>query len=439
MNATVAWSYQLLDSGEQRAFRRFGALPGLFPIDAAAEVLGGREAATGTKEAIRAAAALMDKCLLLRAETSVVASCPLYYMLETVRAYAALGLAAAGERDDAMEGLARYCVGEATLAADGLVGPAQAEWLDRVREDLESYRAALAWLIERGRATEASRIAWGLWPFWLIRGHGSEGLRWCEQILSLPSLDPEAESKALMGAAVIQYTRRELERARAGACRAMALAREAFDTSLIAQAENVLGHLESAQGRPSAARERFTAGLEGFRELEIPWGMGNALLGMAGVALSGNDIELAEGLLDEATSVLRGAGPWFLNQPLYVRAILAVRRGKPDEAIRFVRESLSCSLALHDKFAFVYALAPLAAAAVLKGDDAWGARILGARAAVTERAGVTPVDNSVQDIRERAEREARERLGPDRWARAYAAGRSASVDSLLKDIERALP
>ena len=43
MNATVAWSYQLLNPDEQRAFRRFGVLPGLFPIDAAAAVLAGRE------------------------------------------------------------------------------------------------------------------------------------------------------------------------------------------------------------------------------------------------------------------------------------------------------------------------------------------------------------------------------------------------------------
>lgn len=28
MNATVAWGYQLLEEDEQRAFRRFGALPG---------------------------------------------------------------------------------------------------------------------------------------------------------------------------------------------------------------------------------------------------------------------------------------------------------------------------------------------------------------------------------------------------------------------------
>ena len=150
MNATVAWSYQLLDANERRAFRRFGALPGLFPIDAAAAVLAGRDAAAATiDEALGAAAGLIEKSLLLRAQTSVVPTCTLYYMLETVRAYAALELTAAGERDDALEGLVRYCTGEAALAAEGLVGPAQVEWLDRVREDLDSYRGALTWLIEQ--------------------------------------------------------------------------------------------------------------------------------------------------------------------------------------------------------------------------------------------------------------------------------------------------
>jgi ATP/maltotriose-dependent transcriptional regulator MalT len=159
---------------------------------------------------------------------------------------------------------------------------------------------------------------------------------------------------------------------------------------------------------------------------------------MAVIALATGDAGQAERLLDEATSVLREAGPWFLTWALYVRAILAVRRGKSDEAIALVRESLARIRDLHDKFAFVYALVPLAAAAVLKGDDTWAARILGARDAVTERTGVTVVDKSVHDLRERAEREARARLGPDRWAQAYAVGRRSSIDALLKDINRAL-
>ena len=225
MNATVAWSYQLLSPDEQRAFRRFGALPGRFSIDAAAAVLAGREGSSaGRDEALGAVAGLIDKSLLLRAETSV-ATRPLYQMLETVRAYAARELTTAGERDDALEGLVRYCTGEASLAAEALVGPAQAEWLDRVHDDLENYRGALTWLIERGRPTEASDIAWGLLSFWLIRGHAAEGLWWYEETLKLPSLPPAAESRALVGAALMWYTQGELERARTAPERALALAR----------------------------------------------------------------------------------------------------------------------------------------------------------------------------------------------------------------------
>jgi hypothetical protein len=102
-----------------------------------------------------------------------------------------------------------------------------------------------------------------------------------------------------------------------------------------------------------------------------------------------------------------------------------------------IRDSLCCSREIHDKFAFVFALTPLAAAAALKGDDTWAARVLGTWDAVTERTGASAVDKTVRDLRERTEREVRERLGPARWARAYAAGRTASIDSLLKDIDSA--
>jgi len=434
MNATVAWSYHLLPPNEQRVFRRLGALPGRFPIEAASAVLAGGEGSDRIGDVVRDAASLIDRSLLLRAEGAVAAR-PLYEMLETVRAFAALELTAAGERDDAMEGLARYCVAEASRAAKGLMGPAQGEWLDRVRDDLESYRGALAWLIARQRSAEATDIACGLKYFWLIRGHAAEGLQWYEQILKVPSLPAAAESRALLAAAGMWWTQGGLERARAGVDRARALAQDVGDMETVAQADHISGHVEHALGNVNVARERFTRAIELFRTLAIPSGTGNALSGMAVLALATGDAAQAERLLDEATSVLKRAGPWFLTWSLYVRAVLAVRRGYPDEAIALVRESLTRIRELHDKFAFVYALVPLTAAAVLKRDEAWAARLLGVRDAVTERTGVTVVDKSVQDLQEQSEREARTRLGPDRWARAYAAGRSASIDSLMDDIE----
>ena len=435
MNATVAWSYQLLGPTEQRAFRRLGSLTGRFPIKAAAAVLAGRgDSSAKSDEALGAAAELIDKSLLLRAHTSVAAR-PLYQMLETVRAYAALELTAAGERDDALEGLARYCTAEAFLAAKGLVGPAQAEWLDHVRDDLENHRGALTWLLDRRRPSEASDIAWGLKYFWLIRGHAAEGLRWYEQILRLPTLPPAAESRALVGAATMWFTQGELGHARAGLNRALALAQVSVDREMVAQAENLLGHVEHGFGDVSAARDWFARSVEGYEALGNASSAGNALTGMAAVALATGDDGQAERLLDEATSVLRRAAPWFLTWTLYLRALLAVRRGRPDEALASVRESLTHIRELHDQFALVYALVPLAAAALLKGDDAWAARILGARDAVTERTGATVVDKWVHHLRERVAGEARARLGPDRWAKAYAAGRRSSIDSFLKDID----
>jgi predicted ATPase/transcriptional regulator with XRE-family HTH domain len=436
MNATVAWSYQLLAPEEQRAFRRFGALPGLFPIDAAAAVLAGRtEGPGGNDDALRAVASLIDKSLLQRGEPSVVATCPLYQMLETVRDYAALELTAAGEHEDALDGLARYAMVEASLAAEGLLGPAQVEWLDRVREDLETYRATLAWLIRCGRASEASTIASSLLFFWVIRGHAAEGLRWYQQILNLPSLSPAAESRALAGSATMLYAQGNPVPARVRLLRALDLVDEAGESTLRAEIENMLGHVELATGNLAAARDRFASALERFRTLGIAWGTGHVMSASAWVAVSAGDIASAHRLLDEATVPLRQAGPWFSMLTLYVRAVLAVRRGSLDEAIELARQSLLRVRELHDKFAFVYMLVPLAAAAVLKGDDAWAARILGARDAVTERTGSLVVDKSVHDMTEQASRDVRARLGPDRWATAYAAGRASSIDGLLRDID----
>ena len=237
INATVSWSYQLLGPSEQRVFRRLGALPGRFSIEAAAAVLAGSTSSMASGEALGAVALLIDRSLVLRAETSTTAR-PLYEMLETVRAYAALELGAAGERDEAMEGLARYCLREASLAAEGMLGPAQIEWLDRVRDELDCYRGALAWLIERARPAEASAIASGLMAFWLMRGHLSEGLQWYEQTLQLPSLSPADESRALLGAAVMSYARGQLEHAEALATRAIAIARRADDHAVVLIADN---------------------------------------------------------------------------------------------------------------------------------------------------------------------------------------------------------
>jgi len=385
-------------------------------------------------EALDLAASLINKSLLLQAESSVAAR-PLYQMLETVRAYAALELTATGEREDAMEGLVRYCAHEALMASEGLIGSAQGVWLDRVRDDLDSYRVALSWLLERDRPAEACDIAWSLFFYWGIRGHATEGIRWYDQILDRPSLPPVVECRALLGTAAMRYTQGDLTPAHSAATRVLALAYETGDMVMVARAENLLGDVEHSLGNVDPARDHFARGVEAFRTLALPWGLGNSLTGMAAVVLAGGDARGAERLLEEATSVLRNTAPWFLSWTLYLRAFVAARRGNAEEAIALLRECLTLVRELRDKFAFVYAMVPLAAAAALKGDHVWAARILGAADSTSERTGAAVTDRAVLRLRQEAERDSRARLGLNRWSRSYSAGRVASIDSLIKEID----
>src|SRR5262249_5483005 len=257
-------------------------------------------------------------------------------------------------------------------------------------------------------------------------------------ILSLPNLMPGAEARTLVGAAATRYTQAEIPSARTAVMRAMQLAHDAGDTEAAVYGEIVSAHVERAAGNEEIARDRFARAVDGFLTLGIPWGAANALGGMAAVALTMGDNGEAERLLGEVSAMRGEVGAWFTSVARRVGATLALQRGNPDEAIAFVREDLAEIRKLQDKFAFVSALVPLAAAAALKGDDAWAARILGARAAVSERTGAAIADRSVQTLKDRTEEEVRVRLGPEKWARAYAAGRNASIDALINDIDRAL-
>ena len=177
-------------------------------------------------------------------------------MLDTVRAYAARELAASDEREAAMEGLVRYIGTEAALAAEGLIGPAQVKWLNRTREDFDSYRGALAWLVERGRADEAAHIASVLMTFWAIgtRVRRSRVVRTDSQ-LAEPAACCRVQGSQWHRADALHA--RRTKRARAAIERALSLALGVGDSGQVALAHNLLGHVELGAGNFDVASDLF--------------------------------------------------------------------------------------------------------------------------------------------------------------------------------------
>ena len=99
LTATADWSYQLLNEPEQRVFRALAAFPGSFSPDAAEAVSG--------PDAMPAVLHLVD-CSLLTPPRAGPDGRPRYLMLETLRAYGAGLMAAAGEHEKVHAALARY-------------------------------------------------------------------------------------------------------------------------------------------------------------------------------------------------------------------------------------------------------------------------------------------------------------------------------------------
>ena len=278
-----------------------------------------------------------------------------------------------------MEGLARYCIGEASLAGRGAGRPGPARMVgSRARQSRElPRRPDVAHRARPSRRSVRYRVGTDV-LLGLIRGHGAEGLWRDHETRKLPSLPPATESRALVGAAAMCYTQAKLSRARTALTRAALLAHDSGDVELVVIAKHRVRVCRIRRWKCRRGPRLFYPGsVAGSQALATPWCLGNALYGMAAIALTTGDAGHWERLLDQATSALRHAGPWFLAATLYVGAILAVRRGSPDEAIAMVRECLTRIRDLQDKFQVVSVLDVLAAAAALKGDDDWTARIWG--------------------------------------------------------------
>ena len=171
--ATVEWSYRLLDEWERRVFRAVSVFPGPFTLE-------GAEAVAGA-DARPAVLRLVD-CSLLVPPRPGPDGRSRYVMLETLRAYGAGLLAAAGEGDSVAAALAGYALRVAEDAMAGLTaGPgevAAARWLDA--EDA-TMRWALDWALDHDTplghdtalghdAVVAPKLAAALAWWWQIRG-----------------------------------------------------------------------------------------------------------------------------------------------------------------------------------------------------------------------------------------------------------------------------
>ena len=108
---------------------------------------------------------------------------PRFRMLETVRTFALNELEEHGEKDAYELRHAMHYLKFAEEAEVGIEGAEQAEWLARLEDEHDNFRAVLGWVLRRGEYGIGLRLAGGLWRSWRRHGYATDGRAWLETIL----------------------------------------------------------------------------------------------------------------------------------------------------------------------------------------------------------------------------------------------------------------
>jgi predicted ATPase/DNA-binding CsgD family transcriptional regulator len=458
--ATVEWSYQLLDEREQQVFRQVSVFPGPFTLEGAEAVAG---PAAGP-----AVLRLVDCSLLVPPRTGADGRSR-YGMLETLRAYGAGLLAAAGEHERAAAALAEWAVDVAEEASAGLWRSegelAAACWLDA--EDA-AMRQVLAWAAAHDPAL-ALRLADALGWWWGMRGRlageypqlcqavgraeaGSHGwcavqvwLGWTAQFSADPATalghftavrDAVADrppsrplAAALVGrAAVLRLMGRAVEAA-GEARRALVLAREIGDpvgelqalVDLSFDAHYAGDHDEAVRLARQAGQ--ITAG--------IPVSLARMCSRVLTIALAdAGELAEAERVGGAALARARAAGDLWNQVDLLPRIVdLDLRAGRLDDAAAHLREGLHIAVrtgSWFDWFDLLWGLSQCGSLCAATGRAAEALTLWAACAALERHQGVTD-PSWFKPRREEQSRAARQALGPGRARVAEERGAAMNI------------
>ena len=439
LREAIDWSYNLLETSEQRLFARLAVFVGGCTLEAAVAVCVDEEPRRG--EAINpdqparedavldGLTSLLDKSLLTEVQRGRENSDAWFEMLQTIHDYAQERLAHSGEVDETRRRHTAYYRALAEAGEPFLMTQGQSRWLERLQREHDNVKAALGWALKHGQAEAVARISAALWPFWWICGHLSEGRRWLEAALATgSSLPAPVLAKALNVAGVLARNQQDYSQSRALLEQSLELHRSWADRRGIAYSLNNLGLVALDQGDFGLADSLFEESLALFRDLGARRGIALSLYNQWLLAVRQDDSGRATMLYAECLPLLRDLGDRSgLILSVQPPGLVALGQGDAERTRLCYRESLVAEPDSRDREAIIWALEGLARVAEVQGRAVRAARLLGATEALRAAARVRhqPGDRAQS---ERTLTTVRAELHETDFAIAWAEGRAMSLE-----------
>ncbi|MEU9296391.1 AAA family ATPase [Streptomyces sp. NPDC048266] len=434
LRTAIGWSHELCTPRERLLWARLSVFPGLFDLEAAEYVCGGRE--LPAEQILDLLGGLLTQSLLTREDTPLG---PAYRMLDTVAAYGAEWLAALGDTERMRRRHRDWYMGLATWCELEWFSPRQTEVAALTESALPHLRAALELCLELPEdAHLAQHLAGTLWFVWVGCGRLSEGRHWLERALALDSGHEEARLKALWVLGYVAVLQGDGTAAVAALHECGERARSSRNPLAEAYATHRMGCLALLTDDMARAEELIGRALVAYRELgELN---SNVLMGQVEVAMARafrGDLEGAVVLCREVREICEERGElWTRAYALYVLGYSAWTRGAYGEARELLTEWVSINHSFRDLVGLVLAIEVLALVAVSEGDPVEAAVLQGAAVPVWDTVGVRLFGSEAFDgPRSLCAERAREALGAEAYGAAFRAGQALSA---AEAVERAL-
>lgn len=362
LEATVAWSYELLGLAEQGLFDRLSVFAGGFTVH---DIEGVCADATVSADGIRGLlAALVDKSMVV---ADVTRSPTRYSMLETLRQFGGARLGQAGHADGVHERHARWTIRLIEQAEVGLGGADEPVWMSRLEDAFADLRIAHRWMLSRHDADGALRLVTGAREF-AFRRMRYELFTWAEATLELPAVeDHPLLPAALAVAAYGRFVRGDLDGAETLAERSLEAERR-LGTPSCGLHLRTLANVFYYRGQAFEAAETCQRMVEAARGSGDDARLAHALY-MASVGQASDArVEASRLLAEEALDLARRiANPTSLASALYASA-LVVEESDPDRAVAMLEESIAHGAASGNRWIVAFAQTEVVSLAGRRGD-----------------------------------------------------------------------
>ena len=421
LRATIDWSHDLLDPEEQRVYSAFSVFAGGATLEAA-EAVCDTDADT--------LASLLDKSLLRR---RVERDRPRYWMLETIREHASEQLARFGDRD-AVEARHTACyLALAEEAWHGLttLGVEPAIWLDRLMDERDNLRAALARSRDTGDRRTLSRLCVALWFMWYFRADSVEGREWLQSALDA---EPPDDLRPLVENALASVILQSVDDA--GYPAAVELARSALvhartNRDRVAETMSLitLGNIFTTSD-PDAARGHHLEAREIAAEIANAWWQLTATVVLAESAANRREWADASAWLGACRDLLGGQDPGSMLSIDVTTALVEWRLGNLGDARRYLETALA-GARRNPRYGAYLELVLAAEVAAHDGQSEAAAVTLSAARARLAELGMQEDDFDLERVAE-IEQLVRSSLDDRAWADALLRGTELSVNDAVQ-------